>query len=406
MVDLPPPQNPRLRQGFLDVVRADEKPFGLRPVQLIPGTDIPPRQWIYGTQIVRSYVTLLVAPGGTGKSSYLLTVLIAIALRRPLLSVKIFQQCNTALLNLEDPPDEIDRRLAAIGKHYNIINADLTDRFFINPPDRTVTIASKAADGSSVVFPDERAIIEQVRDQKIGVLGVDPFAESHMLEENSNPEMIQAAAAWRRVARFGDCAVVLVHHARKGMMGNIEAARGAKALSDSARIGLLLSSMTEDECNALAVPLADRHRYVRLDDAKMNLSPRAAKASWLFLNHVELGNVTEVYPNGDQVQVTEAWQPTSVWDGISVGQVNEALDRIAAGLPDGGRFTHTRRSHERWAGSVLMAMFELTEGQAAEMVRVWLHNGVLVKESYHDLAQRKDRVGLTVNDVRRPGDRQ
>jgi hypothetical protein len=188
-------------------------------------------------------------------------------------------------------------------------------------------------------------------------------------------------------------------------MGSIEAARGAKALSDSARIGLLMSTMTEDECGVLAVPLADRHRYVRLDDAKANLSPRAAKATWLHLNHVELDNGTEEYPNGDQMQVVEAWKPMSLWDGITVQQTNEALDRIAAGLPDGSRFTHTRRSAERWAGNVLMTMFDVTEGQAAEMIRVWLANGVLLKETYHDTSQRKDRVGLTVNDVRRPGER-
>jgi hypothetical protein len=52
-----------------------------------------------------------------------------------------------------------------------------------------------------------------------------------------------------------------------------------------------------------------------------------------------------------------------------------------------------------------MTMFDVTEGQAAEMIRVWLANGVLLKETYHDTSQRKDRVGLTVNDVRRPGER-
>jgi hypothetical protein len=129
-------------------------------------------------------------------------------------------------------------------------------------------------------------------------LGVDPFAESHELEENSNPYMIRAAAEWRRVARFGNCAVLLAHHVRKGTVDSIEAARGAKALTDSARIGLLLS-------------------YVRLDDAKANLAPRAGAATWYHLNHVKLDNGTPEYPHGDDVVVIEKMEDAL---GLGAGQ--------------------------------------------------------------------------------------
>ena len=252
-------------------------PFALQPIRIIDQRAIKHRQWIYGHHLIRGFVTLLIAPGGTGKSSLVLGMCMALATNRALLGSTIFQQCNVACLNLEDPQDEIDRRVTALAMRYGITNQHLDGRLFVSPAGRNVRIAENGPDGFSIVHPDEKQIIEKIRDERIGVLAVDPFAESHTLEENSNPAMIQAAAAWRRVARAGGCAVMLTHHVRKGPVESIEAARGAKALTDSARIGLLLSTMTEAEAGDLGIDPGTRLQYVRLDDAKANMAPRPQK---------------------------------------------------------------------------------------------------------------------------------
>jgi len=382
------------------------QPFGLRLVTIVKQQEIQHRQWLYGNRLIRGYVTLLVAPGGTGKSSLILGMCMALATNRPLLGGRIHQRCNVALLNLEDPQDEIDRRMAAIAMRYKISNGDIDGRFFVSPPEATVNIASPGSDGFSVIHPDVDDIIKKVMEAKIDVLAVDPFAESHTLEENSNPQMIQAAAAWRRVARECDCSVLLAHHVRKGPVDSIESARGAKALTDSARVGLLLSTMTEEDAEALGVSSDNRLQYVRLDDAKANLAPRAPKASWFHLDNVTLDNATPTYPNGDQVVVIEPWEPPSVWDSMPEPDCNLALDRIAAGLPGGALYTSSRRGgSDRWAGTLLVEMFDITEGQASSVIKTWITNGVLVQETYRDVAQRKDRIGLRVNDTKRPGTR-
>ena len=382
------------------------QPFGLRLVTIVKQQEIQHRQWLYGNRLIRGYVTLLVAPGGTGKSSLILGMCMALATNRPLLGTSIHQRCNVALLNLEDPQDEIDRRMAAIAMRYKISNGDIDGRFFVSPPEATVNIASPGSDGFSVIHPDVDDIIKKVMEAKIDVLAVDPFAESHTLEENSNPQMIQAAAAWRRVARECDCSVLLAHHVRKGPVDSIESARGAKALTDSARVGLLLSTMTEEDAEALGVSSDNRLQYVRLDDAKANLAPRAPKASWFHLDNVTLDNATPTYPNGDQVVVIEPWEPPSVWDSMPEPDCNLALDRIAAGLPGGALYTSSRRGgSDRWAGTLLVEMFDITEGQASSVIKTWITNGVLVQETYRDVAQRKDRIGLRVNDTKRPGTR-
>jgi len=348
---------------------------------------------------------LLVAPGGTGKSSLILAMALSLAINRKLLSTHIHQQCRVALLNLEDPQHEIDRRLAALASHYNVHNSDIEGRLFISPEDRRVVIAQVGEDGFSVTHPDEEELIASVRANQIDVLCVDPFAESHALEENSNPQMVKAAAAWRRVAQRGNCAVLLAHHVRKGPMDSIESARGAKALTDSARIGLLLSTMSEEDAEALGISQEERLQYVRLDDAKANLAKRAAKASWFRLRDVMLDNAQEPYRTGDEVGVVEAWSPPSVWDHLSVAEANEVLDKIAEGPGNGSLYTDSRRHPAtRWAGNVLMQVNGYTPDQAANVLNTWVRNGVLLRVLYTD-GHRNERTGLRVDDTKRPGAR-
>ena len=234
------------------------------------------------------------------------------------------------------------------------------------------------------------------------MLAVDPFAESHTLEENSNPAMIQAAAAWRRVGRAANCSVLLTHHVRKGPVESIEAARGAKALTDSARIGLLLSTMTEKEAEDLGVTPETRLQYVRLDDAKANMAPRAPKASWFHLDNVTLDNADDTYTHGDQVVVIETWQAPSVWDAMPTPDIHTILDRIAEGPAPGEMYTDSRRHPAtRWAGNLVGEILGCSPEQAATVIDTWVRNGVLVRTTYTN-TNRKERAGLRVDDAKRP----
>jgi hypothetical protein len=238
-----------------------------RAARLPDPTTIPPRQWLYGTQLVRGSVSVLVAPGGVGKTAYSMGIGLALAANRQIFDEKIFQQVNVAVLNLEEPMDELERRLAALMIHHAIDREAVERRYFLySGDDRRITIAAMSTDGFDIVFPDAEAMIREIQAHEIGVLVVDPFAESHALEENSNSEMIKAAAAWRRIARGTGCAILLIHHVRKGAVTDIDAARGAKALTDSARVGLLLSAMTSEEATEFDVPDDERSPLVPADD--------------------------------------------------------------------------------------------------------------------------------------------
>src|SRR3954466_12859112 len=102
------------------VAGTDLPPLILRSARLPDPTKIPPRQWLYGTQLLRGFVSVLVAPGGTGKSAYAMAVATAVASGRPILGEHIFARVNVAVLNLEDPLHELDRRLAAICMRHRV----------------------------------------------------------------------------------------------------------------------------------------------------------------------------------------------------------------------------------------------------------------------------------------------
>jgi hypothetical protein len=175
--------------------------------------------------------------------------------------------------------------------------------------------------------------------------------------------------------------VLLVHHVRKGDAGGIDAARGAKALTDSARVGLLMTTMTSAEGGSFGIDPDDCWQYVRLDDAKRNMAP-AAKAKWFKLDQVVLQNGTPEYPNGDRVAALVTWEPPSAWDGIPMSKVTQLLDLIDQGPGEGEYYAYSPQAKDRWAGTVIMDQWEKTKEQAKTILKQWKTNGVLEEGQY------------------------
>ena len=402
----PPEPDPKPKVVPIRASRGNGK-LELRAARLPDPATIPPRRWLYGTQLIRSFVTVLVAPGGTGKSAYAMTVAAAIASNRSLLSDHIFSHVNVAYINLDDPMDELERRLAAVIIAHKIRNEDLVGRMFLEDCDgHGLTLAAMERDdnGFYVAHPDKDALIELILDNNIGLLVCDPFAESHTLEENSNPQMVQAAGVWRYIARVTNCAVLLVHHVRKGDISNIDAARGAKALTDSARVGLLMSTMSATEADEFGINDDDRLGYVRLDDAKRNMAV-AAKARWFRHQTVPLGNTFDpTYPNGDSVGAIVPWDPpANELAEAPNAELNTVLDAIKAGPEPGILFTKSKRGDSgRWCGQLLCDAFQVIEKQAAKMLAAWFRSGLLFEKEYYHPRWRRQTKGVYVDDTLRP----
>jgi hypothetical protein len=375
------------------------------PARLPDPASIPPREWLYGTRLIRRFVSVLVAPGGTGKTNFVIGCALALVTGRAILGDTVHHRVNSWILNLEDPMEELERRVAAMMMCHKIARADVEGRLFLNSGrERPLCIIQPSADGYGLVtYPDKEKLIEAALAANAGHIVVDPFVKSHSMEENNNPQMDAAAQAWAEVAHATGAAVDLMHHTRKGPVLDIESSRGGKALTDAARVGQILAPMSKDEAEDLGIPELDRWQYIRLDDAKVNMSPRAGRARWFKMEMESLGNRTVDYPNGDNVAALAPWEPPAPWTAMSSVDLNEALDIIAAGPEPGALFSPARQGKAaRWVGDVLVDQLGLTEDQARELVAAWIKNGLLMKQKYHDPAQRKERTGVIVVDHLRP----
>ena len=124
-----------------------------RPFVWRDPSKFPRRQWLYGKHLVRKFLSCTVAPGRVGKSSLQLVEAIAMATGRPLLGIQVPEPLTVWIINLEDPLEELERRVLAVLLHFKIHPDELGGRLFLNSGrDTKVVIASttKAGTGSNL----------------------------------------------------------------------------------------------------------------------------------------------------------------------------------------------------------------------------------------------------------------
>jgi hypothetical protein len=362
---------------------------------------IPAREWIIRGLMIRNHISILVAPGGSGKSLLSAQWAIALALGLPWGGWTPLKAEKVLLINAEDDGDEMMRRIYSACQVMGVNPRDLIGRLFIADDPRSIVVAKTTKEKLVVATPLADAIRQTMDEQGIGVVIVDPFAETFEGDENSNSEVKWAASIWRQVARDTHASVMLVHHTpkyAKGMAGDADAARGAGALVNSARIVSTLFTMSEDEARLFDLKPDEAHRYVRFDDAKANLTLITGKARWF-------EKVSHELPNGDSVGVLKPWKPPGVFDGVSVETINEILQTIDAGR-EGGKYLYNvmagPEATPAWGGSVIMDAIGCDRKRAARFMGEWLQSGLLLKAEY-TAEHRKTKTGLRVDFSKRPG---
>jgi hypothetical protein len=108
----------------------------------------------------------------------------------------------------------------------------------------------------------------------------------------------------------------------------------------------------------------------RVDSAKVNLLPPSAATQWFKLVSVNLGNGTEIYPSGDEVQTVERWTPPKTFEGFSTADLNKAIDRLRAGMDDGRRYSTAASARTRAAWRVLQEICPAqTEARCREVIK-------------------------------------
>ena len=221
-------------------------------------------------------------------------------------------------MSFEDDSDELRRRIRAAMLHHGIDETELAGWLFLAAAGRRGWKLARAVDGNNQVAELRDRIEHTISHRQIDILSLDPFVKIHALEENSNDAIDFVLSILAGIADRYNCAVDAPHHTSKGAAdpGNADRGRGASAFKDAARLVYSLTQMSADDAALFGISDADRRVLIRVDLAKVNITPRATEARWFKLVGVPLGNGTPDYPNGDEVQTVEPWQPPDFWRSI------------------------------------------------------------------------------------------
>jgi hypothetical protein len=377
-----------------------------RPVIFDAGLDdaaIPPRGWLLGNVFCRKFLSSLLG-GGSGKTAVRIAQALAMTSGRPLTGEHVFVRCRVLFVCLEDDIDELRRRVRAAMIHYGVKAEDVKGWLFYTAPGRKGGKIVERAGGQLRAGGMVDWLVDDIKRLKIDAAIIDPLVKAHSAVENSNDEMDVVSDTLAQIAHEHDCDIDTPHHVRKGPgdAGNADSGRGAGATKDGGRLVYTLTTMSEEEAKRFNTPQEKRRQFMRMDYGKVNIAP-AADTKWFELLGVRIGNQTETYPHGDEVQVAVPWTPPDTWAGLSNDALNAALDEIDAGLDTGERYSGAPSAKHRAAWPIVRQHCpDKSEEQCREIIRTWIKNGVLVEEPYDDPVQRHERNGLRLDPSKRP----
>lgn len=384
---------------------------GLAPFAGFDPKAYHPRRFLYGQSIVKGFVTVFAAPGGQGKTSVLISQIIAMCSGRNLLGEKPVRPLRVLYHSAEDDLEEAGKRIAAAAAHHGVTPADIGGRLFVTSGRgqgaRPISLARMGPNGPEEVPGMFDALSDLALSCAADVIVLDPMAAVHSVVENDNPAMNFLVDLLRQLADRTGAAVVLAHHTSKAAAQDMDGAgagavRGASAIVDGARVVRTLVRMTVKEATQFGVPPEQRHRYLRIENAKANLSP-AASALWVLLVDVPLHNGQGDWPGGDRIGVAEAWAPPTA-------QLPSAADLARVQAAVAAAQTPLRASDKSpdWVGHRIARALELDIGpvgsaagdrtpeqnearrRVVALIAEGLRDGSLVRQRHRDSNRRRD----------------
>jgi hypothetical protein len=249
---------------------------------------------------------------------------------------------------------------------------------------------------------DLRAIIVAINPD---LISLDPWIKASGVPENDNNLNDQVCILLANLADEFNMTFDLLSHVRKGSNtpGDAEQDRGAGSKKDAGRLMRTITPMSVDEAAMYDIKPADRRRYVRVDDAKLNITLHGEER-WFQLVGVNLHNDTTLYPNGDNVQAAETWKPPRAFDDVTTAMACQIIDEIERALPNGQRYSGSAAAKDRAAWKVVQKHFPTkSEQHCRQVITSWLKNCLVTEKPYHNAARGEDEKGLFANPTKRPG---
>lgn len=182
-------------------------------------------------------VGVVAAPGGTGKSFFLMQLALSIATGYELITGIRPSQGAVRLLNFEDDTLDMTNRGIDILEEYQI-DDDTTERLFLHP---LAGYRLNIVDRDGVV---DDAAVQWLMTQADGMrlLIIDPLSHITSADENDNALRTLVVQTLKHVAVQKECGIIIAHHTNKGDADKEQNwLRGGSALVDASRYVLTMS---------------------------------------------------------------------------------------------------------------------------------------------------------------------
>ena len=357
------------------------------PFRAFDPAALPRRQWLYGRHYCAGFVSVTAARGGEGKTQRSLAEACAIASGVPILGEPVPRRLRVWHYNLEDPLEELERRVAAIVQNaqerdFDIDLTMLEGWLFLNSGrerSRRLIIAEQQGNNIAAT-PHAEELPIYIKENGISILQADPLVRCHTVEENNNGAMDKVMGLWTDCAEQTGCAIDLLHHLRKTSndRASVEDTRGGGAIIGAARTIRMMNRMSEQEAKTFGIKTErERLRMIRTDPtAKANMLPPADHAEWHQFLSVRLPNHSSTEP-GDNVGVLIPWTPPDAWGGVTTEKIHEFLKCVDEKATTDEPYSPNPNATKRWIGNAVMDVFGKDEGPAKTMIKVWIENNVL-----------------------------
>ena len=348
------------------------------PYETFDALTLPRREWVYGYDYIKKYISVTASAGGIGKTSAIIVEALAIATGKPLLGIQVKEQTNVWIINLEDPISEMQMRTIAAMQHYSLTPEDVKGKLFMDGEDTMqITLAAEGRDGLITNDTLLKFMVDKIKSNNIGVIIIDPFVSAHLVNENNNGSIQAVVAMLRKMARDTNSSVQLVHHIRKtnGDDATIDSVRGAGSLIGAARAARVINRITPDDAMALGVDEHDALGIFAVDDGKANLAPPSDKRIYRRMHSVEIAN-------GEHIGVATEFKMPDLFDGVTAKDLYNVQRTVAEAEKNDKAYRADVRA-KNWVGVAVAEQLKLDlekqkdKAKAKAVAKQWISSGSL-----------------------------
>lgn len=272
--------------------------------------DLPPDEFVAWPCAQVPFYSIVAAPGGTGKSSWLLGLALYVAAGRPRYgNILIKEPRGVLMINLDDPVEIVRKRTAAARTIHGITKEDTAGRINFWRPKYTMLMVDGDSDSETSFYHELDAKLKAL---KPGLLILDPLVNFHGLNENDNTRMSALAQKVIGLLKKHHCSCIIAHHPPKGHFEvNDDLIRGASAIATNARSTIFV---LPGKAKGTVQVVHEKHSYTQ------EMEPAT------------FGFESYDVANGDNVGVLVS---LSIGDPLAWEGLDEFLELVAAGRGEG-----------------------------------------------------------------------